>query len=521
MFLRKGGKMIYSTVIKAKNGSEVPLFADGSPVHSKYNPENEAASFAKDASGGFIVVCGIGGGFHIESLLNRLDTNSAVLALEADFESLRFCQNLEKVKKISCDPRLSFCSLENLSEVLSSTYLPAVYGNFSFYVYRSWETHNKELLLRIRNVVEESLKNISADFSVQSHFGNIWQRNILTNLRGFKGNPPLHWDFGKTAAIIAAGPSLDKSILELKQNRNEYTIFATDTAYGPLVSNKITPDFVVTIDAQHVSLGHFMDLEKNESTTFVFDIASSPSAVEAVRAKGLPVYFLRSGHPLCADPSLESCMPLVESGSGTVTIAASDFARQAGYKKLRFFGADFAYSSGKAYTKGTYLEKNFGIASRRLNTAENLYDALMFRAPLKKAPVESLCSGKLENPFTSDVLESYGKSLMAWAEKYGYRVENSVFDCKINEKNPIFLQFRGFNYKEYAENLIKQLSEIATIREDSAARDVVCKSSGTMKMLPYVAFLRKRQDFGDKVSFFQLLKLAYKRASRYTIGYEN
>ncbi len=513
--------MIYSSVIKAKNGSEVPLFADGSPMHSKYNPENEAASFAKDANGGFIVVCGIGGGFHIESLLNRLDQNSAILALEADFESLEFCRNLDKVKKISSDPRLSFCTFENLSENLASTYLPAVYGNFSFYVYRSWEAHNKEIFEQIRNVVEESLKSISADFSVQSHFGNIWQRNILTNLRGFEGNPPLQVDCEKTAAIIAAGPSLDKSILELKEKRGEYTIFATDTAYGPLVTNQITPDFVVTIDAQQVSLGHFMDLEKSESTTFVFDIASSPSAVAAVRSKGLPIYFLRSSHPLCADPSLESCMPLVESGSGTVTIAASDFARQAGYKKLRFFGADFAYSSGKSYTAGTYLEKNFGIAAGRLNTAETLYDALMFRAPLKKAPAESLYSGRLENPFTSDVLESYGTSLASWAEKYGYKVEKSVFECKINEKNPIFLQFRGFNYKKYAENLIKQLSEIATIREDSAARDVVCKSSGTIKMLPYVAFLRKRQDFGDKVCFFQLLKLAYQRASRYTIGYEN
>ena len=513
--------MIYSKTIPAKNGSEVPLFSDGNPMHSKYNPENEAASFAKDVSGGYIVVCGIGGGFHIESLLNRIDQNSLVLALEADSESLAFCANLEKVKKLASDSRLKLCSVEEVQQVLKSTYLPAVYGNFSFFAYRSWEAHNQELLAQVKTTVENTLKYISADFSVQSHFGKIWQRNILTNLRTFEGNPALNFDLKKTAAIIAAGPSLDKSILELKENRTAYTIFATDTAYGPLVANQISPDFVVTIDAQQVSLGHFMDLQESAHTCFVFDIASSPSAVSAVRGKNLPIYFLRSAHPLCADSTLEDCMPLVESGSGTVTIAAADFARQAGYKKMRFFGADFAYNSGKAYTSGTYLEKNFNMASDRFSTAETKYDALMFRAPLKKSEKNSPYSGILENPFTSEVLESYARSLADWAEKYGFRVEKSVFECKNDEKNPIFLQFKCFSFKKYAENLIEQLSEIATIREDSAARDVVCKSSGTIKMLPYVAFLRKRQDFGDKVSFFQLLKLAYQRASWYTRGYEN
>ncbi len=513
--------MIYSSTIKAKNGSEVPLFCDGNPMHSKYNPENEGANFAKDIKSGCVVVCGVGGGFHIASLLERLDKSSRLIAVEADFESLEFCMNLPVVKKICSDPRLKICSSEEICQVLKSNYLPAIHGDFSFFAHRSWEAHNQELFKKIKEDVESCLKEISADFSVQSHFGKIWQRNILTNLRAFEGNPPLHFDLDKTAAIIAAGPSLDKSINELKENRAQYCIFATDTSYGTLVANQVHADFVVSIDAQQVSASHFMDLDEDFETTFVFDIASSPTAVNAVRNKGFQIYFLRSAHPLCSDPELENCMPQVESGSGTVTIAAADFAKQAGFKKIKFYGADFAYSSGKAYASGTYLEKNFNTSSDRFHTAETKYDALMFRSPLKKSEINTPYSGKLENPLTSEILESYRKSLGEWILKNGFKPTDSLFERKCNEKNLFFLQFRGFNYKKYAENLIEQLSEIATIREDSEARDVVCKKRGTIKMLPYVAFLRKKHDFGDKVSFFQLLKLAYLRASRYTRGYEN
>ena len=40
--------MIYSGTVKSKNGDDIPLFASGKPMHSKYNPENEAEAFAED-----------------------------------------------------------------------------------------------------------------------------------------------------------------------------------------------------------------------------------------------------------------------------------------------------------------------------------------------------------------------------------------------------------------------------------------------------------------------------------------
>ena len=47
----------------------------------------------------------------------------------------------------------------------------------------SWIQENKENIPQIKNDLSLALKKISADFSVQSHFGKIWQHNIFSNLK--------------------------------------------------------------------------------------------------------------------------------------------------------------------------------------------------------------------------------------------------------------------------------------------------------------------------------------------------
>lgn len=90
--------MIYSKEIaEAKNGSKIPLFKNGKPANSKYNPDAEQILFESSPQG-CIIVAGIAGGFHIEKLLNE-ENISLIIAVEADSESLEFCKQFSSVKK--------------------------------------------------------------------------------------------------------------------------------------------------------------------------------------------------------------------------------------------------------------------------------------------------------------------------------------------------------------------------------------------------------------------------------------
>ena len=48
--------MIYSSVTKSKNGEDIPLFLDGKPMHSKYNPSAERILADTSVTEGFFLM---------------------------------------------------------------------------------------------------------------------------------------------------------------------------------------------------------------------------------------------------------------------------------------------------------------------------------------------------------------------------------------------------------------------------------------------------------------------------------
>ncbi|MCR5318980.1 MAG: DUF115 domain-containing protein [Treponema sp.] len=508
--------MIYSGTVKSKNGDDIPLFASGKPMHSKYNPENEGDSFASSIKSGgsaFIIIAGVGAGFHIKSVAKKFP-NAFLLAVEADRESLEFCKNFPAVKDMLSKKNISLCTADQASRLVREGYIPSLYGDCVFVCQRAWENENQNLLSSLKDQVMDELKAISRDYSVQAHFGGQWQRNILANLSKFRKNPDIRLNSKLKAAVIAAGPSLDESIKRLLQHRNSYCIISTDTALGSLARSGICPDAVVSIDAQRVSATHFfaLPLLKEKSALCVFDISSNRNAVEYARSQGFEVYFVRSAHPLTSLALEGTTVPLAESGSGTVTIAACDFARQQGFSEIELFGADFCYSEGKPYAKGTYLEPNFLSGCSRTQTSEQMNAALMFRTELIKSPGPAAFSGSLNKAFTTQVMEGYARTTMEWAEKWGY--SKSGASLKSSAKADSFpRKEKEFNFPSFYDDYLKNLQNTL----DGKGQIL---NPYTVSLLPLIANLRKKQNDSAKHSFFDFLKLAYSQLTRYTVLYE-
>lgn len=94
-----------------------------------------------------------------------------------------------------------------------------------------------------------------ADQTVYERFGHDYNKNMFSNL-SFMGDSysliklarmmPHH----VPAIIVAAGPSLDKNIHELKKAQGKCLIIATDTALRPLEHAGIRPDIAVIADGK-------------------------------------------------------------------------------------------------------------------------------------------------------------------------------------------------------------------------------------------------------------------------------
>ena len=94
-------------------------------------------------------------------------------------------------------------------------------------------------------------------------------------------------------------------------------------------------------------------------------------------------------------------LPCLDAGCGTVLSAAADIAVKAGFKSILFFGADFAYKSGKPYARGTYLDELYSTNATKVSTAETLFNHLCFRTVLTKT----------DAGYTTPLLSSYKKHM--------------------------------------------------------------------------------------------------------------
>ena len=489
---------IYSQILLSKTNLEIPLLKSGKTVDSRYDPQRESLRLLETLKEDthFVIVLGIASGIFINTLLeNRKEI--FILAVEKSQADLDFLKKLPLVNKLTANKNLCFCSLENLEEKIIELYVPAFYGNLQVIEQRGWTSELTDLIPQINQSISRATGIVSADFSVQSHFGKLWQHNILSNLKNMEKLTALDINIPcqKKALVVAAGPSLDKTINILLQERQDYYVIATDTALSILTSYKIIPDAVLSIDGQNISNIHFIQNNKSsfENTLFLFDLCANSSAVKALAEQNYKVCFFTSGHPLSEfiNNHFNLKLPSLFSGAGTVTISALDFAAKAGFKNIITAGADFSYSNGKPYAKGTYLDRLYNQKSNRMESFQKLFSALEFRTPLIQK----------EDSYTTQILQAYRTSFEQYLDKNGmdFCKEEDLYKITCPQKPGQTISIKVENIK--AQALLIELKNIYNSKESSKEFNSIYElSPSDISLLPLISWLRnhdnkERSDF--------------------------
>jgi len=405
----------YCGVRISRTGDSVPVYEGDIAANSLYDPRKESARLLDAlAPDSFVFFCGAGGCFQVAEYLSRNPLGECILA-EPGAGHLRSLLELLDISEILGSRRVTVivdCSPASIAGILPRAYLPALHGDFRLQVLRSWENRFGDELAGIQAAVLEALESVSADYSVQAHFGRIWFRNCICNLQtagNSQGFLP-RFDLKKTAVITAAGPGLEDSLDELRKNRDRFVILCVDTAWGPLHDSGIIPDLLVSIDAQAVSANHFMH-PPGSGTSVVLDLCGNPEiARQAIRSRA-NLILAAGGHPFARYASASGGLPVMDTGSGTFTVSALDIARSIGFTEIRMAGADFSYRNGKPYARGTYLEDLYGKVASRIAPRETAYTALMFRTPVRRTVQDSRIS------YSTEVLERYARSFREYRQQ--------------------------------------------------------------------------------------------------------
>ena len=187
---------------------------------------------------------------------------------------------------------------------------------------------------------------------------------------------------GRPAIIAAAGPSLDRNIHDLVPVRDRAILIACDTAARPLTVLGIEPDFIVATDSSRVNAGHIASLPQGRSW-LVGEGSLHPSAFTNFDRRTFA--FRVSGHqPWPWLTSLGLHRGVLETW-GSVATSAFSLAVVLGCDPILFIGADFAFTNGRPYCRGTSFEPQWATWVAGGASCESIFESLVARWPAATA----------------------------------------------------------------------------------------------------------------------------------------
>ncbi len=296
-----------------------------------------------------------------------------------------------------------------------------VYLNSSYFFDRNYY---KNLVNEMSSYIQRLWKNRLT----MIHMGRLWSRNIFLNLEFLPDSCEINSIYtNKNVLVAAAGESLEIAIEVIKENRDQFFLIAVDTALGTLLSNRITPDLCVVLEAQHANL---MDFYYPEAFNIpaVFDLTSSP---EVIRKHCGKKYFILSEY---TDTSLIKilkanylCPPLIPP-LGSVGIAALYLALKISSSEVLFTGLDFSFTPDKYHSNGSPTHKLSLMNWQRLKPPQ------YFEAVL--APNRHKCKDKSgRTVFTDPIMESYSERIIELDKIDKRLIDTAVYGLEVCSKH--------------------------------------------------------------------------------------
>jgi len=349
----------------------------GTYLHSRYDPMKEARRIVTAgavAAPSAAVVLGFGLGYLPEAFAEYHPDEPLVVIEE---KPTRFLQALSArdLRTLLACPRITWCIGEEAEAVmlevqrlplrnLSVLRLPGAPGARESGYYRRIET-------LLSSVFDKRKVNINT----LERFGELWVRNLLSNLGRFITSPGICAGEKRfndiPALVLAAGPSLDEVLPDLKALRQRCLIVSVDTSYRFCRYQGVEPDFLVTVDPQYWNSRH-LDWLPRAGAVLVSESSACPRVFRIGGCREEEIYYVSSFFPLGAYiEELIGKRGLIGAG-GSVATTAWDLCRYLGCSPIYMAGLDLGFPGKQTHARGAFFEESMHGRSTRFRTAEQM-----------------------------------------------------------------------------------------------------------------------------------------------------
>ena len=332
---------------KAKNEQKTVKLND-IYLYSKYNPQRDVEKFMSaevDTANKKFILVGLGLGYHLDYLVEHLENIEVQYILLDEQEKEVYLEHNTK-KYLQLPNVHAFKSDEAFNEqaqiIIPQSFLRAI-------------GHNHPLFEFIEDI---KIRQVS-----YKRFKEQMIENFSENIKLF--TPLLKITTSKKAALVASGPSLNKTISWLEKHQQEFDIYCVGSALKVLLAHQIMPTAVFMTDAQHTMLKQ-IDTRYNGILYFL-----STANYQAVsKHAGEKQILFQKGFTRAEEFAEQYAQPLFETG-GSVATTAFSYIEWLGYKELYLFGQDLGFSEMQTHAMGSTSGKEIKKYNQVLDVLAN------------------------------------------------------------------------------------------------------------------------------------------------------
>ncbi|OGP21352.1 MAG: hypothetical protein A2054_08150 [Deltaproteobacteria bacterium GWA2_55_10] len=343
----------------AKTGALTFRF-QGRLFHSAYDPAKEAQAQAKEIISrkpDFVLLFGLGCGHLAAALIQNGVKN--VLAYEPSIEILKGV-----LTRADLSTLLQVVELfDDIARFISRVRDIDAFENILCYSTDPYKGAFPREVVDFLNRVNNA--HITSKVCVQTDIESreVWVDNYFDNIDQMVGCPPvdvLSGRFKGMPIIIAgAGPSLKKNAHLLKEVKGKAVIMAAITAYKPLLSYGVIPDFIIA--AEKVDLPEYFTYDECDLKTRLIlgEVAHPGMFGREVKEKFV---FFNPSHALSTEHAKYWGSDYFPAVGGSVTTAALDIAVKMGGGPIIFVGQDLCFGENETHVPGgVYVSQDIKI----------------------------------------------------------------------------------------------------------------------------------------------------------------
>ena len=348
-------------------GAEKPVL-----LHSAYDPMREAKRWAENLdipNQINLIMIGTGLGYYLLTLFqSHLPKIRLLLIIERDIRILKLAFSTTDLRPVIMKKGtrwlIGYESSRLIDLISKEEWTDIIMHNCKFLTHEPSLQCYPEYYQKVQTALLETISH--SEVNLRTSFENRGrnQFNLFMNLpaifNGYLLNQFKDRFRGYPAVVVAAGPSLDKNIQQLKKINDRAGLIIVDTAQVTFLRNGLWADAVITGDPTPLNFSHFEKIESMQEAFLVFHpevnrqitqkFVSHPYVLPLYDKDALLLTYLFDQEAQCG--TMERAM--------NVGHLAFNFAQYLGFAPIILVGFDFAFpkEGGTTHVKDAAVSRS-------------------------------------------------------------------------------------------------------------------------------------------------------------------